>query len=153
MPIALDALVVLLFGGLIALLLWRVFAGGAPARQADSPSVKLVRGGKNSAGREQTSLVINEQVILTATDDGLRLSDYTREVERLELVAAKIATALNTGVELSRAAGRPAEANNGIAIRDLPEAASDDADGDAPSEATTEPSAAPPRSRQNSSGG
>ena len=68
--------------------------------------VKLERQVKPRDSTEETRLLINDQAILTASSAGVRLADYADEVEQLEMVATRIASALDVSVELARLPGR-----------------------------------------------
>jgi hypothetical protein len=69
-----------------------------------------VRWLKPAEAGEETRLLINDLVVLTVSNEGLRLADYADEVERLETIATRIATALGGRVELARLEGKaPAE--------------------------------------------
>ena len=88
MPIVIESFVVLIVGMLLGMVLTRAFgksADGAGPR----PAVKLVRTARTPDGREETRLLMNDTVILTASNDGVRLAEYADEVEQLEAVAAR----------------------------------------------------------------
>lgn len=121
MVIAVESLLFLLFGIALAVLLTQVFGRGKPsAEQSGTPSVKLVRTARGVDGREETLLLVNERAILTANNDGVRLSDYADEVEQLEAVAARIAAALGVTVEFARVGGQKPGDEKGLAMRTMP---------------------------------
>lgn len=77
-------------------------------------------------GVEETRLLINDQSILVASGEGLRLADYADEVEQLEMMATKIASALGVSVELARVpekGGKPEE--DAVPVRRLPRSQQD----------------------------
>lgn len=128
MVIAIESLLFLLVGIALALILTRIF-GSAPARPAPpagAPVVKLLRSPRSVDGREETRLLLNDQVVLTAANDGVRLAEYADEVEQLEAIAERLANALGVGVEFERVAARPAAPDQGVAIRDLPRISPDE---------------------------
>lgn len=108
---------------LIALLLI-VLLARAFSRPNETPAaahtVTLVRSPRTADGREETRLLINDKLILTATNDGVRLAAYAEEVEQLEALAARIASALGVTVSFTRLPARGAENAEGIAVRSLP---------------------------------
>jgi hypothetical protein len=114
----LDSLVFLVIGMLLGWLLVRSF--GKPEPPASGASVKLVRTARTAEGREETRLSVNESVILTASNDGIRLAEYADEVEQLEAVAARLARSLGVTVEFTRVGPRLPGDENGIAMRTLP---------------------------------
>ncbi len=132
--IAIESLVFLVAGVLVAVVVALVFGLGRPGRGAPhAPSVKLVRSPRNAQGREELLLTVNDRVILAANSEGLRLSDYADRVEQMEAVATRLAAALGTPVEFARSASRtpnagragagPAHASGeetGIPISDVP---------------------------------
>ena len=91
--------------------------------------VKLERQVQPQTGAEETRLLINDQAILAASSEGLRLADYADEVEQLETVATRIASALGVGVELARLSGSsgPAEQEAAVPVRRLPRSRQDGA--------------------------
>jgi hypothetical protein len=113
------SLVFLIIGMLLGWLLVRSF--GKPERSASDASVKLVRTARTAEGREETRLVVNDNVILTASNDGVRLSAYADEVEQLEAVAARLARSLGVTVEFARIGPRLSGDENGVSIRSLPQ--------------------------------
>lgn len=115
--IELFALIVI--ATLLVVVLVRVF-GRTAASAGLKPAVKLVRTARTADGREETRLLINDMVILTASNDGVRLADYADQVEQLEAVAARLAASLDVTVEFSRVGPRPPGADSGIPVRDLP---------------------------------
>ncbi len=121
MVIAIESLLFLLAGITLAVLLTQIFGRGRSSEEhAGAPSVKLVRTARGIDGREETLLMINERVILTANNDGLRLADYADEVEQLEAVAARIAAALGVTVAFTRVGGQKPGDENGLLMRDMP---------------------------------
>jgi hypothetical protein len=121
MTIAIESLLFLLGGIVLAVVLTRVF--GRPAEtqgRAETSGVKLVRSPRTADGREETRLLVNDRIILIASNDGIRLADYTDEVDQLEAIAERVAAALGVGVEFARTTLRPTEADEGLAVRDLP---------------------------------
>lgn len=126
MPVAIDAL--FLIGGLAAIavvLIW-VFNSlgsrdGKARRMAGQARIRLERRMKLPQGIEETRLLINDQPILAASAEGLRLADYADEVEQLETLATRIASALGVNVELERVPGKgaPAEEET-LPVRRLP---------------------------------
>jgi hypothetical protein len=83
--------------------------------------VKLVRTARTAQGREELLLTVNERVILAADSEGVRLSEYAEQTERMEAVATRLAAALGTPVEFARAAARKPGEEAGIPIGALPE--------------------------------
>ena len=118
MPFVLDSLVFLIIGMILGWLLVRSF--GKPERPASDAGVKLVRTARTAEGREETRLAVNESVILTASNDGVRLAEYADEVEQLEAVAARLARALDVSVEFTRVGPRLPGDENGVPMRTLP---------------------------------
>ncbi len=119
MPFILDSLVFLVIGMVLGWLLVRSF--GKPEAPASGASVKLVRTARTAEGREETRLVVNDSVILTASNDGVRLAEYADEVEQLEAVAARLARSLGVSVEFTRVGPRLPGDENGISMRTLPQ--------------------------------
>ncbi len=114
-----ELLALLLVGTLLITVLVRVF--GKPSLSASSgAAVKLVRTARTPDGREETRLLVNDTVILTASNDGVRLAEYADEVEQLEAVAARLAASLGVTVEFTRVGPRTPGADSGIPVRDLP---------------------------------
>ena len=99
--IAIESVLFLLGGIVLAVVLIQVFGRGGEAARG-RPSVRLVRSTQAPDGAEETRLTINDRPILTASSEGLRLADYADEVERLETIATRIASALGGSVELAR---------------------------------------------------
>lgn len=118
MPFVLDSLVFLIIGMLLGWLLVRSF--GKPETPPSGASVKLVRTARTAEGREETRLAVNDSVILTASNDGVRLAEYADEVEQLEAVAARLARSLGVSVEFTRVGPRLPGDENGISMRTLP---------------------------------
>lgn len=110
MAIAVESLLFLLGGVILALVLVRAFsrgAGNAGSRAAaGAAQVKLERAMRLPEGVEETRLVLNDQTILVASSAGVRLADYADEVEQLETIATHIASALGVTVELARLPGK-----------------------------------------------
>jgi hypothetical protein len=118
--IAIETVVVLVVMALIAGVLALAF-GWRPGKGAPrAPSVKLVRTARTVQGREQLLLTVNERVILAADNEGVRLSDYAEQVEQMEAVATRLAAALGTPVEFTRAAQRKPGDETGIPIDQTP---------------------------------
>jgi len=118
-PIVIDSLIFLLLGMFLSYVLMRAFAkpdGNGSAKTA----VRLVRTARTADGREETRLLMNDTVILTASNDGVRLAEYADEVEQLEAVAARLASSLGVTVEFTRVGPRVPGADAGIPVRDLP---------------------------------
>lgn len=107
---------------LIALLLI-VLLARAFSRPNETPAaahtVTLVRSPRTADGREETRLLINDKLILTATNDGVRLAAYAEEVEQLEALAARIASALGVSVSFTRLPAKGAD-TEAISVRSLP---------------------------------
>lgn len=119
MPIVLDSLVFLLLGMFLAYVLMRAFSKPDTGR-GSQPEIRLVRTARTADGREETRLLMNDMVILTASNDGVRLAEYADEVEQLEAVAARLASALGVTVGFTRVGPRTPGADAGISVRDLP---------------------------------
>lgn len=129
MVIVIEYLLLFLAGILLAVVLTQVIGRGT---KPSDGSVKLVRSPRTTDGREETRLLINDKIILAATNDGVRLADYADEVEQLETVAARIAAALGVSVEFARmSSGKPND-ERGISTRDLPRWEPDEIDEPAP---------------------
>jgi hypothetical protein len=120
--IAIELLLLLLGGILLAVVLIQIFSRDREAARPrpGQASVKLLRSLRVAEDIEETRLLINDQVILIASSEGTRLADYADEVERLEAVATRIASALGVGVELARVGARGLEPEEGIPVRQLP---------------------------------
>jgi hypothetical protein len=114
--IAVESLLFLLGGIVLAVVLMQLF--GRPAENVRerivpvTPVVKLVRLVSYPDHHEELRLLVNEQLILSVSDEGLRQEAYAAETERLESVATSIAAALGVNVELSRV-DASTEANGG----------------------------------------
>lgn len=122
-----ELLLIVLVAVVLMVVLTQVFGRGKPsADQSDTPSVKLVRTARGVDGREETLLLVNERVILTANNDGVRLADYADEVEQLEAVAARLATALGVTVEFARVGGQKPGDEKGLAMRTMPRVTDDE---------------------------
>jgi len=114
-----ELFALIIIATLLVVVLVRVFGRGAGGAGL-TPAVKLVRTARSADGREETRLLINDTVILTASNDGVRLADYADQVEQLEAVAARLATSLGVTVEFTRVGPRTPGADSGIPVRDLP---------------------------------
>ncbi|MGQ9491583.1 MAG: hypothetical protein ACUVS6_12980 [Anaerolineae bacterium] len=117
----LELLLIILSGTVVIVLLTRIF--GRPAEGPVTSTVNtvtLVRSPRTADGREETRLLINDKLILTAANDGVRLAAYAEEVEQLEALAARIASALGVNVSFTRLPAKGAENAEGIAVRSLP---------------------------------
>lgn len=128
MGIAIESLLFLLGGIVLTLILVQLFnRGGEASRQRrNAPAIKLVRSVKTPGDFEETRLVINDLVILTASNQDVRLADYADEVEQLETVAARIASALGVNVELARLPGKGSRAEEDVVpVRRLPRSQQD----------------------------
>lgn len=120
MGIAIESLLFLLAGIVLAVILIQVFGRGAGPHRKDA-AIKLERRFRAPNNIEETRLLINDQAILAASSEGVRLADYADEVEQLELVATRIATALGVNVELTRLPGKGAPAEEeALSVRRLP---------------------------------
>jgi len=100
--IAVESLVFLFGGILLAVLLWQVLGRPKPAAPQGAPSVKLVRTPRTADGREETILTVNDRVILTVNNENVRLSEFADRLEQLEAVATRIAGGLGVAVEFTR---------------------------------------------------
>ncbi|PKO23150.1 MAG: hypothetical protein CVU38_05515 [Chloroflexi bacterium HGW-Chloroflexi-1] len=122
--IAVESLLFLLGGIAIAIVLIQVFGrGGDGARSRtgrNAASVKLVRSVKLPENIEESRLVIDDQVILSASSAGLRPADYVDEIEQLETIATRIASALGVSLELARLDPKEALLEAGVPVRQLP---------------------------------
>jgi hypothetical protein len=103
MVIAVESLLFLLGGVVLTVILMSLFG-----RQSSPsvPMVRLMRVVEYADGHEETRLVINDELIMSVSDDGLRQADYAAETERLEAAAMKIAAALSVNVSFSRVSAR-----------------------------------------------
>jgi hypothetical protein len=120
--IAIESLVFLIAGALIVgVLAWALGWGRSGRGAPHAPAVKLVRTARTAQGREELLLTVNERVILAADSEGVRLSEYAEQTERMEAVATRLAAALGTPVEFARAAARKPGEEAGIPIGALPE--------------------------------
>ncbi len=118
---AVELLVIILVAAGLMAILTQVFGRGKSSDEhSGTPSVKLVRTARGIDGREETLLMVNERVILTANNDGLRLADYADEVEQLEAVAARIAAALGVTVAFTRVGGQKPGDENSLLMREVP---------------------------------
>jgi hypothetical protein len=119
--IAVESLLFLLGGIILAVILIQVFGRWPEAGRGRAlPLVRLVRQTPPADGHEETRLLINEQAIVTASSQGLRLADYAAEVEQIEAMATRIASALGVNVELARIGLKSAELEEGVPVRQLP---------------------------------
>jgi hypothetical protein len=120
MMIAVETAVVLVVIALLVGVVALVFGWGRMGKGSPRvPLVKLVRTVPTAQGREQLLLTVNERVILAADSEGMRLSDYAEQVEQMEAVATRLAAALGTPVEFSRAAPRKPGDEAGIPINQV----------------------------------
>ena len=130
MIIGIESLLFLLGGIILAVILTQVFGRGVTRSHEASGAavVRLERQVKPLDSTEETRLLINDQAILAASSEGVRLADYADEVEQLETVATRIPSALGVSVELARlpGKGRPAE-EEAVAVRRLPRSRQDGA--------------------------
>jgi hypothetical protein len=131
MAIGIEALLFLIGGIVLAVILIQVFGrrtGSARSRpESGMARVRLERKMKFPEGIDETRLLINDQPILVASGEGLRLADYADEVEQLETMATRIALALGVSVELARVpekGGKPQE--EAVPVRRLPRSQQDD---------------------------
>jgi hypothetical protein len=122
MAIAAETLLFLLGGVLLALVLIRAFgrSTSVPGPRG-AAQVRLERAANAAEGVEETRLLINDQPILAASSAGVRLADYADEVEQLETIATRVASALGVTVELTRLRGKgsPPE-DQAVPVRRLP---------------------------------
>ena len=122
MAIAIESLLFLLGGLILALVLVKAFARSSDdARSRAATQVRLERVISSPDGIEETRLVLNAQTILVASSAGVRLADYADEVEQLEAIATHMASAFGVTVELTRLSGkggRPIE--EPVPVRRLP---------------------------------
>jgi hypothetical protein len=116
--IAIESIVFMIGGILLAVLLWQVLGRPKPASQS-APSVVLVRTPRTADGREETILTINDRVILTVNNEDMRLSEFADRLEQLEAVATRIAAALNVNVAFTRTAPLTPPAA-GVPMNELP---------------------------------
>lgn len=127
MPVAaFELLMVLVAVIVLAVVLTQAQSRGKARTEQNAGTVKLVRTVRGIDGREETLLMVNERVILTANNDGVRLSDYADEVEQLEAVAARMAAALGVTVEFARVGGQKPGDEKGIAMRAVPRVSDDE---------------------------
>jgi len=117
--IAVESLVFLFGGILLAVLLWQVLGRPKPVAPQGAPSVKLVRTPRTADGREETILTVNDRVILTVSNENVRLSEFADRLEQLEAVATRIAGGLGVAVEFTRTGPQGAQ-DAGIPMTDLP---------------------------------
>lgn len=117
-----ELLLIILVAGVLMTLLTQLFGRGGKSSGGGTgaPAVKLVRTVRGVDGREETLLLVNERAILTANNDGVRLSDYADEVEQLEAVAARMAAALGVTVEFARVGGQKPGDEKGLTMREVP---------------------------------
>jgi hypothetical protein len=125
--IAVESIAFLIAGVLLVVVLAMIFGWGRMGRPAtQAPMVKLVRTPRTNQGREELLLTVNDRVILAASNEGLRLSDYADQVEQLEALATRLSSALGTPVEFARSAPRKPGDETGIPIGDVPTATDDE---------------------------
>jgi hypothetical protein len=107
MAIGIESLLFLLGGVILAFALVRAFGRSATdARSRGGAQVRLERTMSSAGGVEETRLLLNDQPILVASSEGVRLADYADEVEQLEAIATHMAAALGVAVELTRLPGK-----------------------------------------------
>jgi hypothetical protein len=123
--IAIESIIFLIGGIVLAVLLWQVLGRPKPASTQGAPSVKLVRTPRTADGREETILTINDRAILTVNNEDMRLSEFADRLEQLESVATRMATALGVSVEFTRS-GPITPPDAGIAMDALPPASEAD---------------------------
>jgi hypothetical protein len=131
MVLGIESLLFLLGGIVLAVILVQLFGRGAGSGRVrgagEAAVVKLERQVRPQDSTEETRLLINDQPILTASSAGVRLADYADEVEQLEMVATRIASALNVNVELARLPGKGAAAQEeAVQVRRLPRSQQDE---------------------------
>jgi hypothetical protein len=117
--IAVESLVFLASGIILAVLLWQVLGRPKPAPPQGAPVVKLVRTPRAADGHEETILTLNDRAILTVSNEDVRLSEFADRLEQLEAVATRIAAALGVSVEFTRI-GPQAPQDAGIPMSTLP---------------------------------
>jgi hypothetical protein len=100
MLIAIDSLLFLIGGIALGVLLTQLFARRPEA--AERPVVKLVRMTDIDDSHEETQLLVNDVLMESISDEGLRQADYAMQIEDLEATATRLASALGVSVELSR---------------------------------------------------
>ncbi len=128
MTAAIEAALFLLAGIALALVVTNMLGRNAPRPPAAGAAVvQLVRTARTADGREETRLTVNDQVIVAASNDGIRLAEYADEVEQLEAVAARLARALDGNVQFVRLSAG-AEMAEGIAMRTLPRTTDEEAE-------------------------
>jgi hypothetical protein len=128
MTVAIESVLLLLAGISLAIFVSRALSRGTGPAPADgAPAVQLVRTARTAEGLEETRLAVNDQVIVAASNDGIRLAEYADEVEQLEAVAARLARALGSTVQFVRL-NAGAEMAEGIAMRTLPRTTDEEAD-------------------------
>jgi hypothetical protein len=119
--IAIESILFLIGGVVLAVVLVQVFARpNDSTRRIPPPGVRLVRVLRSADRSEEIRLTLNDRVILTASSEGLRPSDYADEVERLEQVASRMAGALGVSIELARVEPGGAQLENGVPVKQLP---------------------------------
>jgi len=128
MTVAIESVLFLLAGIALAIVVTRVLSRGMePPPATGAAAVQLVRTARTADGREETRLTVNDQVIVAASNDGVRLAEYADEVEQLEAVAARLARALGSSVQFVRLSAG-AEMAEGIAMRTLPRTTDEEAE-------------------------
>ncbi len=110
MTVAIESVLFLLAGIALAIVVTRVLSRGMePPPATGAAAVQLVRTARTADGREETRLTVNDQVIVAASNDGVRLAEYADEVEFVRLSAG-------------------AEMAEGIAMRTLPRTTDEEAE-------------------------
>jgi len=122
MAIAIESLLFLLGGIILALVLIKAFGrSGNEARARGAAQVRLERTMNSADGVEETRLLLNDQPILVASSAGVRLADYAAEVEQLEAIATHMASALGVTVEFTRLPSKGAQpAEEAVPVHRLP---------------------------------
>jgi hypothetical protein len=121
MVIAVESLVFLVAGIVLAVLLVQLFGRPSkPGREQGMPAVRLVRVPRTADGREETLLTVNDRVILSVNNEGIRLSEFADQVDRLEAIATRLAGALGVSAEFARAEERKPGDQEGIPMREVP---------------------------------
>lgn len=122
MIIVIESLLFLLGGVVLGVLLTQLFGRGVDTgkERSNLPMVRLVRTPITMEGFEKTRLVINNRVILTASSEGLRPAAYADEIEYVEAIATRVASALGTTVELERTSAQDSAGEEDILTQYLP---------------------------------
>jgi hypothetical protein len=127
MVIAVESLVFLVAGIVLAVILVQLF--GRPSKPGPgrgTPAVRLVRVPRTADGREETLLTVNDRVILAVNNEGVRLSEFADQVDRLEAIATRLAAALGVSAEFARAGTRQPDDQAGIPMREVPSTSDDE---------------------------